>query len=74
MNIFRRVRECVGDAVAYEDGLEAGQEWKQQGGGPVNDGMLHSIHVSRGIETSNPAIFNKGFTDKAGYQDSDDEE
>lgn len=43
MNIFRiiqQVKDFVDDQIAFEEGEEDGEYWVENGGGPVNDGLL----------------------------------
>jgi hypothetical protein len=74
MGFFQKIVETVGEIVSYSQGYDAGEEWKENGGGPVDDAMLHRIHVSRGIETSEWRAYNEGFTDAAGYRSDEGEE
>jgi hypothetical protein len=74
MGIFQRIVETAGELISYSQGYDAGEEWKENGGGPVDSTMLHRIHVSRGIETSDWRAYNEGFTDAAGSRDDEEEE
>ena len=73
MNIFRivqQVKDFVDDQIAYEEGQEDGEYWVENGGGPVNDGLLQRIHMG-GEQKSWPS-YNRGFISQAGYVESED--
>lgn len=72
--IVRTITDTVDDFIAYDQGADAGEAWKANGGGPVDDEMLHQIHISRGLETRSWPAWNRGFVSEAGSCESDEEE
>lgn len=72
MNLIRKAQELVGALQSYSQGVDAGEEWLENGGGPVDDETLHTIHVSRQIETSSWAAWNNGFLEIVGSKEDEE--
>lgn len=75
MRIIQWFKEEVVDTfVSRGQGIEAGEEWIEQGGEPPTADELHRFFVTQQIETPDWRAFNRGFRSVVGDPESEDEE
>jgi hypothetical protein len=70
--LFDWIKDNIDAAVAYSEGQEFGDAWKEQGGEDINDEALRRWHINNGYE-GNWVAFNRGVRSVLGGSSSDEE-